>query len=659
MDNTVPAACEYIFKRNDGLSDRDDLGGILCLDSDDECEKNKLDGPDVIEATDSSNSDEGTINEVPTRNGKKIKANPSIWKRNVVKKQRAAGEEYTSIYTNKVVPKRVTGPACKCIYKCFSKITDTDKSSIINAFNAIGNKEKQDTFLCGLNSVNNVQRRRPLVKGTPEIKKSVSCTYKIRLTTNELIVCKIAFCSLFGIGKSLVDRLIHNIKNNKPSPQDLRGKHLKRPNKISNDIIFKIDAHINSFPKVQSHYSRSDNLNVHYLSPELNISKMYKLYLEKNDPEVFEMIQKGETNIKPIVKYDYFSEYFKNNFNLTFGTPKTDTCQTCDRLKNLIDHETNLEIKRQFEVEKEVHIRKAEVFYTDLKSFVQKSKLDEEIELLSFDFQQNMPLPHIPCGDVFYKRQIWVYNFCIYSGKTGKSYHYMYDELTGKKGQNDVISFIDHFLKNLLTPGVKHLYIFTDNCSSQNKNNALFQYLYTVVQSKCFNLESITHRYPEPGHSFLPCDRCFGLIEKVKRKHERIYLPESYKEIVKKTSKKFNVIDVSRDMILNFSDYTKPLYKKIVKSVEDQKFSIMAYRCMEYKKEGLFCSIYGNSIGFEKFQLQKKSAILKFPEENLPLLHPEVLKIKDAKFRDVQDLAAKYVPPENLWFYNNLVVEAE
>lgn len=136
-------------------------------------------------------------------------------------------------------------------------------------------------------------------------------------------------------------------------------------------------------------------------------------------------------------------------------------------------------------------------------------------------------------------------------------------------------------------------------------------------------------------------------------------MPESYKEIVKKTSKKFNVIDVSRDMIFNFSDYTKPLYKKIVKSVEDQKFSIMAYRCMEYKKEGLFCSIYGNSVGFEKFQLQKKSAILKFPEENLPLLHPEVLKIKEAKFRDVQDLAAKYVPPENLWFYNNLVVEAE
>jgi len=84
----------------------------------------------------------------------------------------------------------------------------------------------------------------------------------------------------------------------------------------------------------------------------------------------------------------------------------------------------------------------------------------------------------------------------------------------------------------------------------------------------------------------------------------------------------------------------------------------MAYRRMEYKMEGLFCTVYHNSVGFEEFHLQKQSSILKFAEENnLPLLHPEILKIKEAKFQDVQDLAAKYVPPNYLWFYNNLVVE--
>lgn len=88
---------------------------------------------------------------------------------------------------------------------------------------------------------------------------------------------------------------------------------------------------------------------------------------------------------------------------------------------------------------------------------------------MSFDFQQNMPLPHIPCGDVFFKRQLWCCNLCIYSGKTGHSYFYMYDETIGKKGQNEVISFLHHFLKNKLFAEVKKIYLFTDNCSSQTK----------------------------------------------------------------------------------------------------------------------------------------------------------------------------------------------
>lgn len=71
----------------------------------------------------------------------------------------------------------------------------------------------------------------------------------------------------------------------------------------------------------------------------------------------------------------------------------------------------------------------------------------------------------------------------IISGKTGKSYHFMYDETIAKKGQNDVISFLDYFFKKLLSTNVKKIYRFSDNCSAQNKNNALFQYLHSVAKS--------------------------------------------------------------------------------------------------------------------------------------------------------------------------------
>jgi len=71
--------------------------------------------------------------------------------------------------------------------------------------------------------------------------------------TNEIVVCKNAFCLLFGVGKAVVERLSSNIKQNNPSPKDLRGKHANRPSQISDQILFQIKTHIQSFPRLISH----------------------------------------------------------------------------------------------------------------------------------------------------------------------------------------------------------------------------------------------------------------------------------------------------------------------------------------------------------------------------------------------------------------------
>lgn len=327
------------------------------------------------------------------------------------------------------------------------------------------------------------------------------------------------------------------------------------------------------------------------------------------------------------MKYEFFSDYFNKKFNLSFGNPKSDTCQTCDRLQNLINAEIDQEIKLSFIEEKEIHKKKADIFYSDLKKLSLETKENPKMEVLSFDYQQNMPLPHVPCGDVFYKRQIWSYYFCIYSAKKNKAYFFMYDESIAKKGQNEVISFIHYYLENLLQQGVKNLYLFSDNCSSQNKNNAIIQYLYSVARYKAFGLETITQRYPEPGHSFLPCDCCFGLIEQKKRKIERVFLPQSYQTIVKETNpNKFYVINVTQNMILNFSEYFKPFFKKYISNSKKDKFSIMSYHQIDYSKDRLFCSITANSTGKEHYILHKIDN--KSPFENIPMLYHRALEIK-------------------------------
>lgn len=120
-----------------------------------------------------------------------------------------------------------------------------------------------------------------------------------------------------------------------------------------------------------------------------------------------------------------------------------------------------------------------------------------------------------------------------------------------------------------------------------------------------FSIKSIIHRYPEPGHSFLPCDRCFGHIEKVRRKVERVFLPDEYEKMVSETNKKFKDVHVDQSMIFNFNSYLSPLAKKIVTNKEKIKFTIMAYRYVEYTNEDIFCSSSGNSTAKEKYRLNK------------------------------------------------------
>lgn len=374
--------------------------------------------------------------------------------------------------------------------------------------------------------------------------------------------------------------------------------------------------------------------------------------MEKYENKVFQALERGE-EAHPEVTYDFYYRSFVLNHNISFGTPRSDTCQTCDRLQNLILAEIDPEEKKARLTEKDLHIRKSEMFYKKLKEVIILSKEDESIEVLCFDFQQNLPLPHVPAGDVFYKRQLWEYNFCIYSGTFGTSTFYMYDEQTAKKGSNEVISFLHHYIHTYLPGSVKTLYIFSDNAFAQNKNQTLVKYMFTLVNTNK-NIREIHHQYPEPGHSFLPCDRSFGLIEKNKRKKERIYLPSEWIKLVEQTSKKFKVVPLEQDMILNFSDHFKQLFKSAPKGPKREKFAISTYRLMRYTKNHQYieCSVSSGFVISTKFFMNPNGNIA-FPMPNNKA-HSRPLEINPKKIKDLRDLVQKYVPLNDQGYYNRL-----
>lgn len=63
---------------------------------------------------------------------KKRTANTLIRRRNVVKKQRPTANEYNNISNNKLIPKYVTSPACKCLSKYFTYITEEKSILFLN-----------------------------------------------------------------------------------------------------------------------------------------------------------------------------------------------------------------------------------------------------------------------------------------------------------------------------------------------------------------------------------------------------------------------------------------------------------------------------------------------------------------------------------------------
>lgn len=475
---------------------------------------------------------------------------------------------------------------------------------------------------------------------------------------DQAIICKKAFCSLHGISSNRVDRIAAHAAVNITSPPDLRGRHGKH-RQVSEEIRAQIDEHIKSFPRRRSHYGRNDNAKKYYLSAELNISKMHMLYLQKYEPENFLVIESGRP-CRPVVKYDFYSLYFKTHYNISFGSPRVDTCETCDRLFNETQSATEDDQKKRLKLEKDLHVRKAEAFYTVLREKSALAKDDAATETLCFDFQQNLPLPHVPAGDVFYKRQLWVFNFGIHSASTGKTTCYVYDEMTGKKGANEVVSFLNHYVENFLPSTVTTLNLFSDNCAAQNKNNVMVQNLFVLAAKQRF--QNITHHFPLPGHSFLPCDRSFGLIEQEKRKRERVHTPEEWERLVTATSRKFAVVSVKQEMILDYASVFGPNFKKNLTNRRREKFSISKYRVFEYSFKHfrvVRCSIGRNLDVHSDFAIERPGVSAgSLPEEVQPL-YSGVLHIKANKVKDVKSLVQKYVPLADHWYYNQMRSERE
>lgn len=390
--------------------------------------------------------------------------------------------------------------------KCFEKVTQEERERLFTQFYNMKTKDEQDLFLqCQIETKPTARKRKRKENGKNRDK---SFEYWIFISGVRKKVCLGAFASIYSVSRDRLKR-IKNLLVNNETPRDKRGRNVKG-NAMKEEDREAVREHIASFPVKESHYSGKQ---YNYLNSKLNVKIMYHLFKTKfpNSP----------------VKYSYYIKFFKENFQLHFGRPQVDTCVTCEEFSLKIKSKSlGDEAKRVAAAEKMVHERRARKFYNTLKSTKEECLEREDLAAFAFDYMQNLQLPEIPVQDLFYLSQLSVSVFCVTDLKTDKSFFFIYHEGVAAKSPNEVCTFILDYIQNQISPEVSELRVFCDNCPGQNKNHCLVRFCMSLVETGRF--KKIQQFFPVRGHSFLPCDRVFGVIKRLLKRYDRVYSVHEY-----------------------------------------------------------------------------------------------------------------------------------
>ncbi|CAF4889535.1 unnamed protein product [Pieris macdunnoughi] len=241
------------------------------------------------------------------------------YRRNQIKKCKVTGESHRN-WKERYVPGRNDPDfiALNCCGKnCLNKIdTKEELDDDLISFYSMGSKNEQDKHLQKLIELKSVERKRGrestlITTRKPKLK---TVQYYLLLNRKRIKVCKKAFINAHNVTPKRICR-IANLLEKGEIPQDKRGKH-PCATAISAEVCEKIHKHIASFAAKASHYTSDTRYNS---SADLSVREMHRLFTQKY-PEMD-------------VKYQFYWQYFRANFSLSFGRPVVEACSQCESLK--------------------------------------------------------------------------------------------------------------------------------------------------------------------------------------------------------------------------------------------------------------------------------------------------------------------------------------
>ena len=169
---------------------------------------------------------------------------------------------------------------CKgeCKYSCALNISKEQRGIIFQHFGKLSDDEKRLFFS---KTVTRYIKKRSRVKGTS--RRKFSYTYRLFVDKQSVRVCKEFYISTLDISQRRISYFFENMRQDTTGiPRtSTRGQHKGNRKYFDEHCKFVVD-HINSYPKVESHYCRSSS-NRQYLEAGLSVNKMYEMHQDKCD----------------------------------------------------------------------------------------------------------------------------------------------------------------------------------------------------------------------------------------------------------------------------------------------------------------------------------------------------------------------------------------
>jgi len=273
-------------------------------------------------------------------------------------------------------------------------------------------------------------------------------------------VYKKMFLNTFGISEKVVNTICKKLEDSPTINADMTGKHKNRPHTIPCEIKQFIREYINSFPVVDSHYTRNKT-DKKYLEANLTISKMHRLYLEWVNEKPVETLTKNAT-------LRQYTDVF-NEFNISFFKPKNDLCDVCEKYKIADPKE-----KEEQQIQYDEHLFNKEVVRRIKNDDKERASIEPGFCVAVFDLEKVLTTPQGETSTFYYKRKFATYNFTIYDIGKKEGFCYIWNESDVKRGANKIATCLFMFLKQKKDDGIQEFSFYSDNCGGQNRNRFVF-----------------------------------------------------------------------------------------------------------------------------------------------------------------------------------------